>query len=262
MNNFLYLKIAEGDIYKYIRSKGRLFDGQRFNGYSEAEIPNVSADNISVHKIIANMGSGPYKIDTYRSNLDTMFYLLDHNGNLVAFDDDSGIGFYSRIIAHLNGGQEYYFIVQPFPGNREALKRHPSQSYFYATLNKVQNFYGTSANDNSMQLENHNGEIVYVADFGLNTDKNITLDVEETEESKVVIYLDNLVKNRFHINMFNEGKINQVLCYNTVGQLISIKTENNNRNFTIDFSKQPSGIYIVKIKTTLGEYFTEKIIVK
>jgi hypothetical protein len=93
---------------------------------------------------------------------------------------------------------------------------------------------------------------------------NKTLDVEDFNLSEnIQIYFTNNNKILNIENNFMDGTVTDVFLFNMLGQSIAnwdVK-ERKQTNIQIPIKNRPSGVYIVKLKTTKGD-FSKKIIIR
>ena len=94
------------------------------------------------------------------------------------------------------------------------------------------------------------------------TDKTLGVDETQTNDGMVVLYSNNY-KTLIIRNFVKDATVNSVMLFNMLGQKIAnwdVKGREQT-SIQIPIKNLPSEIYIVKIKTTKGE-FSKKIVIK
>jgi hypothetical protein len=95
------------------------------------------------------------------------------------------------------------------------------------------------------------------------TDTDTTLSIDDTDqEDGILVFYSNNYKTLIIKNKVMDSTVNSVALFNMAGQNIEkwdVK-DSGQTNIQIPIKNRPSGIYIVKVKTTKGES-SKKIIV-
>ncbi|WP_379855865.1 LamG-like jellyroll fold domain-containing protein [Flavobacterium xylosi] len=141
----------------------------------------------------------------------------------------------------------------------DALENMPNTTkiYLHDNLTSIYHDLRESALKVSLAIGEYNNR------FSLRfADKTLKVDDFTLPES-ILVYFTNNTKTLNIKNKFIDGTVNKVFLFNLLGQSITnwdVEDQKQN-NIQIPIKNVPSGVYIVKVKTTKGD-FSKKIIIR
>lgn len=217
-------------LHTIIAKTGKL---ESYNFFSEINFKVWNGDSVPVNELY----SFPVRINTLVENNYNSIYL----DKLVAVPDTFFVGY------ELSDNSADTFSVFAYKNNFDSLGKQ--NTAFVKTATSWESFYKTYGQSFSLDIS---------VIPGYAKTNNIT---QQKEKQNLVSIYPNPANNFFHI----KSKKYQNICYieliNIAGKTVFFEENINSEKFNVNTSNIPKGLYIAKIKTSVG-LSVKKVIIK
>lgn len=241
----IMIKLPIGNLY----NEGMLSTGNTFT--AEINKVNGKADDYALNNKFISPFNKPeilpsvFKLEFYTNNNpgENSFRILDENGKQIDFQGFSQPNTLHTFEYNLGG----CYKIQVEDTGEDGLQ-----------------WWANSAQGTGfMRIRNANGTIIksFLADFGKGFEYSFTTNWalgKDEIEAENLLFFPNPVKNKLHLELSANAQ-STIQVFDISGRTIPIQISGSNGSYTIDFSNESPGVYLISIQTN-GRKLVRKIV--